>query len=181
MDTGTATGGFGALLRGLRTGAGLSQEELALAAGVSVRALSYMERGRSRGPQRRTVQALAQALGLNADAAGQLERTASLGRPRRAPATEVPSLAVLPDAVAPTGAPDLLPRAPRGFHGRAAELAALARAADSDAPVCLVVGPAGVGKTALVLHWAHHGRAGFPTGCSMPTYAASATRASRPS
>ncbi|MFD9776125.1 helix-turn-helix domain-containing protein [[Kitasatospora] papulosa] len=164
MDTGTATGGFGALLRGLRTGAGLSQEELALAAGVSVRALSYMERGRSRGPQRRTVQALAQALGLDADAARQLERTASLGRPRRAPATEVPSLAVLPDAVAPTGAPDLLPRAPRGFHGRAAELAALARAADSDAPVCLVVGPAGVGKTALVVHWAHHGRAGFPDG-----------------
>ncbi|MCC3779005.1 NB-ARC domain-containing protein, partial [Streptomyces sp. UNOB3_S3] len=64
----------------------------------------------------------------------------------------------------PAGAPDLLPRAPRGFHGRAAELAALSRAAAGEGPVCLVTGPAGVGKTALVLQWAHHGRAGFPDG-----------------
>ncbi|MFF9206713.1 helix-turn-helix domain-containing protein [Streptomyces sp. NPDC014986] len=165
MDTGTpATGGFGPLLRGLRTGAELSQEELALAAGVSVRALSDIERGRSRGPQRHTVQALAAALGLDADGARQLEHTASLGRHRRAPATDIPPPAAVPDAVAPTDAPDLLPRAPRGFHGRAAELAVLSRAAEGEAPVCLVVGPAGVGKTALVLHWAHHGRAGYPDG-----------------
>ncbi|MGW7343087.1 helix-turn-helix domain-containing protein [Streptomyces sp. NPDC054854] len=165
MDTVTpATGGFGALLRGLRRTAGLSQEELAHAAGVSVRALSYLERGHSRGPQRRTVQALATALGLDAAGAREMERTASLGRPRRAPTTDVPPPAVVPDAVAPTGAPDLLPRAPRGFHGRAAELAALSRAATGEAPLCLVIGPAGVGKTALVLHWAHHHRAGFPDG-----------------
>lgn len=66
--------------------------------------------------------------------------------------------------VTPTGAPDLLPRAPRGFHGRAGEPAALSRAAEGEAPVCLVVGPAGVGKTALVLHWAHRCRAGYPDG-----------------
>ncbi|MEU8465143.1 helix-turn-helix domain-containing protein [Streptomyces sp. NPDC029003] len=165
MGTGTpATGGFGALLHVLRTGAGLSQEELAHAAGVSVRALSYMERGHSRGPQRRTVQALAAALGLDSAAAGELEHTASLGRPRRATTTDAPRPAAVPDAVAQTDAPDLLPRAPRGFHGRAAELVALSRAAEGEAPVCLVIGPAGVGKTALVLHWAHHGRAGFPDG-----------------
>ncbi|MEH6374599.1 BTAD domain-containing putative transcriptional regulator [Streptomyces sp. KLMMK] len=70
----------------------------------------------------------------------------------------------VPAAVPHAGVPDLLPRAPRGFHGRAAELAALSRAAAGEAPVCLVTGPAGVGKTALVLHWAHHGRAGFPDG-----------------
>ncbi|MFE8007368.1 BTAD domain-containing putative transcriptional regulator [Streptomyces sp. NPDC057418] len=58
---------------------------------------------------------------------------------------------------------DLLPRAPRGFHGRAAELAALTRAAAGEAPVCLVTGPAGVGKTALALQWAHHSAA-FPDG-----------------
>ncbi|KJY21306.1 hypothetical protein VR44_38325 [Streptomyces katrae] len=76
MDTGTpATGAFGALLYGLRRRAGLSQEELAHAAGVSVRALSYMERGRSRGPQRRTVQALAEALGLDPEGARELEHT----------------------------------------------------------------------------------------------------------
>ncbi|MEW1692867.1 BTAD domain-containing putative transcriptional regulator [Streptomyces sp. NPDC091265] len=67
----------------------------------------------------------------------------------------------------PAGDPhpaDLLPRAPRGFHGRAAELAALSRAAAGEAPVCLVTGPAGVGKTALALHWARRAPAAFPDG-----------------
>ncbi|MFG2601822.1 BTAD domain-containing putative transcriptional regulator [Streptomyces sp. NPDC048462] len=61
-------------------------------------------------------------------------------------------------------ATDLLPRAPRGFHGRAAELAALSRAAAGEAPICLVTGPAGVGKTALALHWARRAPAAFPDG-----------------
>ncbi|MGW6533682.1 BTAD domain-containing putative transcriptional regulator [Streptomyces venezuelae] len=59
---------------------------------------------------------------------------------------------------------DLLPRMPRGFHGRADELTALSRAAAGEAPVCLVTGPAGVGKTALVTHWAHRNREQFPGG-----------------
>ncbi|MFF6994592.1 BTAD domain-containing putative transcriptional regulator [Streptomyces sp. NPDC008313] len=59
---------------------------------------------------------------------------------------------------------DLLPRMPRGFHGRGAELTALSRAAAGEAPVCLITGPAGVGKTALAVHWAHRNRAGFPGG-----------------
>ncbi|MEU2247524.1 BTAD domain-containing putative transcriptional regulator [Streptomyces sp. NPDC019224] len=65
------------------------------------------------------------------------------------------------------GAPvpaDLLPRAPRGFHGRGAELTALSRAAAGEAPVCLVTGPAGVGKTALTLHWARRTPTAFPDG-----------------
>ncbi|WP_328720489.1 NB-ARC domain-containing protein [Streptomyces sp. NBC_00247] len=72
-----------------------------------------------------------------------------------------------PPADAHPGAPhpaDLLPRAPRGFHGRTAELAALTRAAAGEAPVCLVTGPAGVGKTSLALQWAHHNPAAFPDG-----------------
>ncbi|MGW0033541.1 helix-turn-helix domain-containing protein [Streptomyces sp. NPDC003314] len=165
MDSGTPVdGGFGTLLRRLRTGAGLSQEELAHAAGVSVRALSYMERGHSRGPQRRTVRALAGALGLDGAGARELERLASLGRPRKVRTEDVPSPAFAPDATGRAAAPDLLPRAPRGFHGRAAELDALSRATEGEAPVCLVVGPAGVGKTALVLHWARRGPDGFPDG-----------------
>ncbi|OKJ73994.1 AfsR/SARP family transcriptional regulator [Streptomyces sp. CB02460] len=78
--------------------------------------------------------------------------------------------AVLPTQVSPSpytagGVPaDLLPRAPRGFHGRGAELTALSRAAAGEAPVCLVTGPAGVGKTALALHWARRSPAAFPDG-----------------
>lgn len=59
---------------------------------------------------------------------------------------------------------DLLPRPPRGFQGRGGELAALSRAAAGEAPVCLVTGPAGVGKTALALHWARRSPAAFPDG-----------------
>ncbi|GAA1358489.1 AfsR/SARP family transcriptional regulator [Streptomyces beijiangensis] len=71
---------------------------------------------------------------------------------RPAPATEIP-------------VPELLPRPPRGFTGRSAELAALARAlAGGDAPVALVTGPAGVGKSAFAVHWAHERRADFPDG-----------------
>ncbi|MFG2649426.1 BTAD domain-containing putative transcriptional regulator [Streptomyces sp. NPDC048436] len=75
------------------------------------------------------------------------------GLPARGPSPSLP-----PDTV------DLLPRMPRGFHGRAGELTALSRAAAGEAPVCLVTGPAGVGKTALVVHWAHRSRAAFPGG-----------------
>ncbi|GAA4891898.1 tetratricopeptide repeat protein [Streptomyces coeruleoprunus] len=59
-----------------------------------------------------------------------------------------------PTAPADLPVPDLLPRTPRGFLGRRRELAALDAAVDS-ARVALITGPAGVGKTALALHWAH--------------------------
>ncbi|MER7696429.1 BTAD domain-containing putative transcriptional regulator [Streptomyces sp. NPDC096095] len=82
----------------------------------------------------------------------------------KAPAAAPPRpLPVPPPAGEPRSA-DLLPRAPRGFHGRTAELAALTRAAAGEAPVCLVTGPAGVGKTALALQWAHRSPALFPDG-----------------
>ncbi|MFF5721319.1 ATP-binding protein [Streptomyces buecherae] len=73
---------FGRLLRELRRRAGLSQEQLAHTAGVSVRALADLERGRTRGPQRRTVEALASALALAPDEARALEAAAAPGRLR---------------------------------------------------------------------------------------------------
>ncbi|MEU6245414.1 BTAD domain-containing putative transcriptional regulator [Streptomyces sp. NPDC047024] len=90
-----------------------------------------------------------------------------------APTAEAPAVAAvavdplvrLPLAAAPVVPPaELLPRAPRGFQGRTEELAALSRAAAGEAPVCLITGPAGVGKTALALQWAHHKAAVFPDG-----------------
>ncbi|WP_190213180.1 BTAD domain-containing putative transcriptional regulator [Kitasatospora indigofera] len=66
----------------------------------------------------------------------------------------------------PCPAPSQLPRASRRFAGRAAELARLdaATATGSEARPVLVTGPAGVGKSSLVQHWAHRAADRFPDG-----------------
>ncbi|WP_407835230.1 tetratricopeptide repeat protein [Streptomyces sp. DSM 116496] len=179
MGTDTpATGGFGEHLLRLRTDAGQSQEELAHAAGVSVRALSDMERGRSRGPQRRTVAALAAALGLDATGSEELERAASRGRPRARRAGAEPAAGSYAGA-GPAGAtaPDpvfrhtlALPRDLRDFTARGpalARLAALAEQSDPDRdrpPVAVVCGQPGLGKTAFAVHAAHTLAPHFPDG-----------------
>ena len=56
---------FGGLLRGFRHGAGLTLEALSERSGVTGRAISNMERGHSRSPQRRTLVLLADALELS--------------------------------------------------------------------------------------------------------------------
>ncbi|MFE7131608.1 ATP-binding protein [Streptomyces sp. NPDC057638] len=153
MTTTTADGGFGQRLRALRADAGLSQERLAHVAGVSVRALADMERGRTRGPQYGTVKALARALGLDPDEARLLEAAAARGRPHTGPAPAV-SLD--------------LPRDTRDFTARGPALQALAALAESAAPghppVAVVAGTPGLGKTAFAVHAAHHLAARFPDG-----------------
>jgi transcriptional regulator with XRE-family HTH domain len=59
-----AAGSFGARLRSCRRSAGLSQAELAERSGLSVRAISDLERGRTRWPYRDSLHRLADALGL---------------------------------------------------------------------------------------------------------------------
>ena len=59
---------FAGLLRQLRAGAKLTQEELAAAAGVSPRAVSNLERGFSRTAHKDTAVLLAGALGLTGSA-----------------------------------------------------------------------------------------------------------------
>src|SRR5262245_15049304 len=56
---------FGAQLKGLREAAGFTQEELATIAGLSVHAISALERGERRRPHLETVRALSAALDLN--------------------------------------------------------------------------------------------------------------------
>jgi len=156
-------------LRHFRTRAGLSQEALSEAAGVSVRALADMERGRTLGPQRRTVQALAEALKLDDDEAADLEKSAALGRPRPRAAT------------APAGPNTLaLPRDIRDFTARGPALARLLELAatledgkpDGDepapstpiSPVSVITGQPGLGKTAFAVHAAHRLAPRFPDG-----------------
>lgn len=64
---------FGARLRGLRQKAGLTQEDLADRAGLSVNGISALERGTRRQPYPHTVRMLADALGLS-----ELERATLL-------------------------------------------------------------------------------------------------------
>jgi transcriptional regulator with XRE-family HTH domain len=70
------SGSFAEVLRHARLAAGLSQEELAERAGISVRGLSDLERGISRAPRLHTLAQLANALGL-AGAARQTLTVAS--------------------------------------------------------------------------------------------------------
>ena len=61
----SATRSFGAHLKGLRETAGFTQEELATIAGLSVHAVSALERGERRRPHVETVRALSAALDLS--------------------------------------------------------------------------------------------------------------------
>ncbi|MGW1275656.1 tetratricopeptide repeat protein [Streptomyces tsukubensis] len=158
--TRTTSGDFGRRLRDLRLRAGLSQERLAHRAGVSVRALTDMERGHTPGPQRRTVQALARALELDADEAGRLEAVAASGRSRtRADAAP---------ATGPAAGPLPLPRDAGDFTARGAALAVLEALADgadcAHPPVVVVAGAPGLGKTAFAVRAAHHLASRFPDG-----------------
>jgi transcriptional regulator with XRE-family HTH domain/tetratricopeptide (TPR) repeat protein len=129
-----------------RKAVGLTQEQLAELLRVERTTIVRWERGETRplpGLQPR----LAKALGVSADRLEEL--LADDGTPAS------------PDGRA-AAVPRQLPAAVADFTGRAAQLEALTRMLDeagADAPGTVVIsaigGTAGVGKTALALHWAH--------------------------
>jgi len=69
---------FGTRLRSCRQSSGMSQQELAERSGLSVRAISDLERGRTRFPYQDSLGRLADALGLRGQA--RAEFTAAAGR-----------------------------------------------------------------------------------------------------
>ena len=174
------------MLRQLRAEARLTQEELAQAVGLSPRSVSDLERGIHQTARKDTAALLAGALGL-AEPVRTLFVAAARGR---APVAEVlaalraeaaPGGAMPPGADgAPPGAPGMVPRQlPAGaafFAGREAELkqldALLGQAAAGGGPgepggavvISAVAGMAGVGKTALAVHWARNVAGRFPDG-----------------
>jgi predicted ATPase/DNA-binding XRE family transcriptional regulator len=132
-----AAGPFGAQLRELRENAGFTQEELAAIAGLSVHAVSALERGQRRRPQVETVRALSAALDLSAPVRDALNATAR-GRSGHAA------------GAGPGGG--WLPLPLTTLVGRDADVQQLqACLVARDARLITLTGPGGVGKTRLAL------------------------------
>ena len=136
-----APASFGRQLKALREAAGFTQEELATIAGLSVHAVSALERGERRRPHVDTVRALSAALDLTGSA-----RDAFLAR-ARAPLHAT----ALDEWSGPS-----LPVPPTALLGRDTDLETLQRWLDDPAArLITLIGPGGVGKTRLALELAH--------------------------
>ncbi len=131
---------FGAILRRLRLSAALTQEALAEAAGLSVKAVSDLERHPGRLPRLESVSLLADALHLDPDQRAALIAAA---RPR-----EVAS----PVRAARGPSSRLLPRPLTPLVGRAFDVAAVeALVRGGGCQLLTLTGPGGVGKTRLAV------------------------------
>lgn len=152
-------GGLAALLREYRSGARLTQEELALQSGVSIRAISDMERGRTLRPNKRSLHLIADALELTDSARARLMEARRDGYAEAGfgGSADDPRACQLPAPV-------------RWFAGRTAELKMLdglmgqAVSGGGGPLVTAVTGTAGVGKTALAVRWGHQHAGEFPDG-----------------
>ncbi|WP_370949344.1 helix-turn-helix domain-containing protein [Amycolatopsis sp. cg5] len=145
---------FKALLYGYRMRAGLTQEELAEGSGVSIRAISDMERGVAKSPQRRTIEALAGSLALSDDELTALQRVAKQGRVRAVPQPEPAIYSPSPLGVLPPDLDDLTGRE-KDFKELGALVGELADGRRRAGRVAIVSGSAGTGKTSLAVRAAH--------------------------
>jgi predicted ATPase/DNA-binding XRE family transcriptional regulator len=128
---------FGAQLKAFREAAGFTQEELATISGLSVHAVSALERGQRRKPHVETLRALSAALDLS-----NASRDALLAEAR----------ASANNATADALTSALLPLSLTAFHGRDADVQTLRRwLAEPGARLITLTGPGGCGKTRLAL------------------------------
>lgn len=166
---------FALLLRRYRRVAGLSQQQLAEAAGLGVRTLRDLERGRVTRPQQGTVGSLAEALKLTPAQAVQLYRAALTPRRGTGPAADddsrvgatTSSVSGGPDAVLAALEPPPrvpLPADPPDFSGRCTELDRLAGRTPPPGVPVVVNGPPGIGKTTVIVRAARKMAAALPDG-----------------
>jgi len=126
---------FGEHLKALRDAAGFTQDELATIAGLSVHAVSALERGERRRPRLETLRALAAALDLTGATLDAFFRRARTS-----------------DAAVDELSGSWLPVPSTALLGRDADMATLLDwLSDATSRLVTVVGPGGVGKTRLVL------------------------------
>jgi transcriptional regulator with XRE-family HTH domain/tetratricopeptide (TPR) repeat protein len=153
---------FGEALKAYRRQSGMTQEDLAAQAGVSVRSISNLECGRIGAPRPHTVQLLAEALGLAGADLDEFCRAAidndTPVEAFRMAATDPPPPETRLGSVARPVPAQLPPDIP-GFAGRHEQLAELDAALEAGlnteaGPVLTLSGSAGVGKTALATRWA---------------------------
>src|SRR5258708_36453153 len=162
-----STGTFAGMLRQLRLAAGLTQEQLAAAAGLSPRSISDLERGVNLTARRETVKLSADVLNLTGPARDGFQAAArGLGKHQAFP---------VGGAAAATRT---LPRDTGAFTGRHSELRAVmrlaagARTSGGVVGICAIGGMAGVGKTTFAVHLAHQLASRFPDGqVFMPLHA----------
>jgi predicted ATPase/DNA-binding XRE family transcriptional regulator len=141
MGTRTPPATFADLLQRYRRAAGLTQEELAERAHLSVRGISNLERGVRRLPQRGTVTLLIEALGL-----AEAERAAFEAAAR---GLDDPSPKTLAESAALT-VPTNLPLTLTSFVGRQREIATVRRLL-GETRLLTLTGAGGCGKTRLAL------------------------------
>ncbi|MCP2245571.1 ATP-binding protein [Lentzea aerocolonigenes] len=144
---------FGEIVRAHRQRLGATQAELAERTGLSERNLRNIESGRITTPRASTVRQLADAFALYGEDRERFLRAASNTRTNSPPefTSGWPSPAQLPADVA-------------GFTGRTDEMRVLTAWLEDHAQAVVVTGTAGVGKTALTVHWAHRVADRFPDG-----------------
>ncbi|MBO0870959.1 MAG: helix-turn-helix domain-containing protein, partial [Micromonosporaceae bacterium] len=157
------------VLRTWRERALLTQEQLANQSGVSVGTVRGLESGRITRPRNESLRLLADGLGLSPDERAVLAAT---GRGGHGPAEARDGVESDPAPYRSAPAvPAQLPPDLSGFTGRGPYLSALDALVPSevegDGPavvISAIAGMAGIGKTALALHWAHRVRDRFPDG-----------------
>jgi predicted ATPase/DNA-binding XRE family transcriptional regulator len=144
---------FGDLLRRHRAASNMTQEGLALRAGLTHQAIGFLERGVRRRPHAYTVEVLAEALGLEGREVAEFEMAA-----RHHPASGA--------TVTPTRR--ALPVPPTALVGRERDLAALSDLLRrEDVRLLTLTGPGGVGKTRLALEVARRSGGEFEDGTVM--------------